>query len=106
MKNVHYLTRACDEILEAITDGRYNSARHTIELLDFVPTNDEVEAILGNIKKCLAGQCMPGVPNTKQERYIYAARQATIKLREIVSEYSAVTAKLTDVLQTLHGVTR
>lgn len=106
MKNAHYLTRACDEILDAITDGRYNSAIHTIELLDFVPTNDEVEAVLGNIKKCLEWQCVPGVPNAKQQRYVDAARQATIKLRQIVLEYSAVTAKLTDVLETLHGVTR
>ncbi len=106
MKNVHYLTRACAEILDALNDARYRSAIHTIELLEFVPTNDEVEAILQNVKKCLEFQHAAGVSSAKQERYVYAARQATIKLRQIVLEYSAVTSKLNAVLEMLHGVTR
>jgi len=105
MKNAHYLTMACAEILTAINDARYYSAIHTIELLDFVPTNDEAEAILRNIKQCLEHQGIAGVSKQKQERYANAARDATVSLQRIVKEYEQVTSKLNGVLSTIQTVT-
>ena len=105
MKNVHYLTMACAEIIEAINDSRYRSAIHTIELLDFVPTNDEVESILRHVKTCLSHQNVAGVSAEKQKQYVEAARTATANLQQIVSEYSAVTSKLDGVLISIQAVT-
>ncbi len=105
MKNVHYLTMACAEIIEAINESRYRSAIHTIELLDFVPTNDEVEAILRHVKTCLSHQNMPGTPAAKQERYATAARIATANLQQVVVEYAQVTTKLDGILSSIQAVT-